>query len=856
MGFASFQTGVPRMLFGLSASGTLIPLSMMVRHTPAGFGAMVMPISTDEGFIMLQGQTKLSITAVCGRTAKLLQLQPMDALTGDVSIRSFMPALADLIAGGNVVDASMHQSQDAGASKQRGPAARTKSVWAKTTLLRAGPSNERDTSDTEGDHGAATDSSDISVKITSFTLPTTRRLSSAIAAAAAPVGQRSRGRWFSQLARTDSRLSMGEELSEADSTQTCYVVHWRPYIAPSLSRRFSRVSSAKEWFYAAPSAAPSATGGCRMSMSGHSPLVETIPQPTPPPPAGTCDSRSPKSGSTDQGDCTKLPRRRRVSFEMLDAGVARTGTNGSGPHVSGDSTPINTEDDAEGTLMSASSTQLQSQVEPLQPDLDEDDDMFTRLPPNVLLTERSSKVTPSPQRATTVKPAAATEVAVSSEAAYVDDDDASLYSANQGAMSDDDALWPRGLGPRVASAVVLRRDSRVSAISGDTSSVGSYKSATTKLRTFIEGHRIKMDPGLLQLRRAFLRISLLTLAILLAVTIITTFVRRHDLEMIERVYRSSLRQKYAQSVVEDVQFLHHMQQGLVDPLTGGRFGVDPGPNGTTLWLTSSTGRLMPFENATRAHLLQSIRRFETVHKQLYTAVSESGGAVADQYNKPHIAVTETQLGKELIHEKSLLELGNQFVQQARIVAFLPLSDVSTNTSAVSFVMANGGGSLRTALDVSTELHHASSVKSFEGSEDTHGIALMTVMVLIDVILIGVIVPIVRRVEESKEAILTVFLEVPRLVVRYLQKMTSRRLDEVTATDQDDADGRNPEELLDEFESLDWSTLKIQGRRKARAYTKSIRYESPQFNGACAFRFWRLSLTSFVMCCADRTFCCC
>jgi hypothetical protein len=90
-----FMLNSTRIVFGLHSGGTIFPMHMGVKAMQPGFGALVLPISTEDGFIIFM-KTTGSITACCAESLSVFGL-PASALTNEaITVSRWVPNFAEL----------------------------------------------------------------------------------------------------------------------------------------------------------------------------------------------------------------------------------------------------------------------------------------------------------------------------------------------------------------------------------------------------------------------------------------------------------------------------------------------------------------------------------------------------------------------------------------------------------------------------------------------------------------------------------------------------------------------------------------------------------------------------------------
>ncbi len=89
-------TGTTRMVFGLNRTRTIFPMFLHVKSMDVGFGALMMPFRTTEGFIIFSGRAA-TVQAACQRSLSKLRLGPEEVAVGQVSLHTICPNLQAII---------------------------------------------------------------------------------------------------------------------------------------------------------------------------------------------------------------------------------------------------------------------------------------------------------------------------------------------------------------------------------------------------------------------------------------------------------------------------------------------------------------------------------------------------------------------------------------------------------------------------------------------------------------------------------------------------------------------------------------------------------------------------------------
>lgn len=91
-----FMLNSTRIVFGLHSGGTIFPMHMGVKAMQPGFGALVLPITSDDGYIIFM-KSNGSITACCAESLSVFGL-PASAITNEaITVSRWVPNFAELV---------------------------------------------------------------------------------------------------------------------------------------------------------------------------------------------------------------------------------------------------------------------------------------------------------------------------------------------------------------------------------------------------------------------------------------------------------------------------------------------------------------------------------------------------------------------------------------------------------------------------------------------------------------------------------------------------------------------------------------------------------------------------------------
>ena len=186
-----------------------------------------------------------------------------------------------------------------------------------------------------------------------------------------------------------------------------------------------------------------------------------------------------------------------------------------------------------------------------------------------------------------------------------------------------------------------------------------------------------LDKTLRALQRCFAYIFAATGIINIIVMVVMKAMISTHTGLLQDLEAAGQRQLLIQAVVTDVQHLMLVNTGYLSP---------------------------DIENATRAHMRASLADIETLHNLLYLD-SESSSFEKQQelYQGRSIGVTEF-VGSALVPRAvNLLELGVDFVQQARAVMAQPLTEFKMSNNKVAYLITNGPTVIRSAFNESSNV---------------------------------------------------------------------------------------------------------------------------------------------------------
>lgn len=719
------------MVFGISASGAAFPMAVMIKHMSTGFGAVMSPLPSEDGFLLFTDPEKLTMTAACARSQALFNIAGPDALSGTLPMQRFINNIKEIVNSQATREVRTTNRSQIATQRNRLAASRR---WEPAVLQLPATLDSDSTSNRK---------MKVQLKVAKYTLPSVDALRGTERYESGSLRFRTR----SFRTTTDSAQEPEQPQPSDSGREVLYILHWRPagrHIEPTAAATGMGV--------------PDQAVEVRPSMVMQS-------EAKPPQPAQHSNQPHTVNLSEDEDMLTHYGFTDPADAQQV-AAVSSSEFGGDEPAQSSSS---------QRSMSVASSSASLSQMAQIQSTADPD-----------------------------------------SKRVWIDDESSgySVGSAENSKTANADAVASL---PRDNSALLRDDDGKTSG-----SSHTSDRSAASRLRTYIESQKTRIDPGLRELRRSFIWVVLMTIIVQIVIVVALRETRLNNLEADTQIESSSLRQFHGQRIVEHVQSLMFMSLQYIDPASGGALGKDPGPMGTVGWMDAAVPA-KTYENVTRTMLLAETNMFEQVHEALYKSLSRSitPSSVVQMYNNPSVSLREVEQGELLVREKTLLEMGSQFIQQARKVAYMPLNSIRMADSSVNYVLANGPESILRALNESSMAYKESSQQNLKKLEDVMGIALMAATVVLDLILIGIAVPIVRRIEGSKDDILKVFLDVPRVVVRYLKQASVRRLQIVLAEDGDDG-----EQQIEEKEATDWGKLRIRSRKRQRAFKKSFRYVQP------------------------------
>lgn len=328
---------------------------------------------------------------------------------------------------------------------------------------------------------------------------------------------------------------------------------------------------------------------------------------------------------------------------------------------------------------------------------------------------------------------------------------------------------PRGLGygglepikrrePRQQEGTLsLKRD--LWATTGDAtySQDGSSSSFTSssyaimsKLRKAMERLNQTLDPGLEQLMRSYAYIVLLTCALNVGSSLIIQSLNTSYSCKLAVIQRCGERQMLLQRVTMNAQTL---------VLSGA--GVLP-----------ST-----YFNESRSDLQRYTEQLDRLHKSLYETSRTQQDASYAMYTTPVASVEEKEGSAATTRSLNLLQAGVETVSRARnVIANPALPTLSNSDPDAHFLLSNGPGPLLQAfnqsclslrLEAEDDAHTNESVKLAE--------FLLQVFIL-DILAITVVVPIVQKIDRSKDNILRIFLDVPKEVLQVLHQRATKQLE--------------------------------------------------------------------------------
>jgi hypothetical protein len=175
---------------------------------------------------------------------------------------------------------------------------------------------------------------------------------------------------------------------------------------------------------------------------------------------------------------------------------------------------------------------------------------------------------------------------------------------------------------------------------------------------------------------------------------------------------------------------------------------------------------------------------------------------------------------------TLLEGYSLLLRHARAVASGGPTNATASQPAVRFLLDNLHETLPNAANETAALLMEAAVLAFEAHSSMLVIFIVTSTLLVDFVVIALILPSIRQVETEKERILRVFVEVPRVVVRYLRHVSTVRLRAAVAAMQGLAD-EDIEYRLTALEDMKYAfeqaDVKFSSQReRTRAFTKDVR----------------------------------
>lgn len=91
-----YMLNATRIVFGLNSSGAIFPMYMAVKAMQPGFGALVQPISTEEGFVMFIKSSGV-ITGCCTESFGLLGLSPSAISSDAIPLTRWIPNQEELV---------------------------------------------------------------------------------------------------------------------------------------------------------------------------------------------------------------------------------------------------------------------------------------------------------------------------------------------------------------------------------------------------------------------------------------------------------------------------------------------------------------------------------------------------------------------------------------------------------------------------------------------------------------------------------------------------------------------------------------------------------------------------------------
>lgn len=351
------------------------------------------------------------------------------------------------------------------------------------------------------------------------------------------------------------------------------------------------------------------------------------------------------------------------------------------------------------------------------------------------------------------------------------------------------------------NAAAAKRDLWASGEGGGYSQDGSSSTFTSsshaimsKLRKAMERLNQTLDPGLEQLMRSFAYIVLLTCALNVGSSLVIQGLNTSFSDKLAVIEKCGERQMLVQRVTMNTQTL---------VLSGA--GVLP----------------EAYFNESRSDLARYTEQLDQLHKTLYDTSRKEEDSSYTMYTTPVAIVAEKEGSSATTRSLNLLQAGVETVSRARNILANPSLPAITNADPdAHFLLSNGPGPLLDAFNRSCMSLRLEAEDDAHTNESVKLAEFLLQMFILDILAITVVVPIVQRIDRSKDNILRIFLDVPKEVLQVLHQRAMKQLEVMI-----DEDGE--EEMLfeeDEEEKAILNKGKNSHQRGAvnREFKKSVK----------------------------------